>query len=1042
MTKTSVAIVGKSALFPASQTPKAFWPNVLAMKGLMPGLAGSHWPFSGFFTESDLKKLKGFVMNSGLLSMSELPADGFEIPADVLRISQVLPVMALLLSKQALEDTTSFSSGKIPPQRVGVIFQKRSENLLIREFYADAHRSAWTKTARAAGVSDELIEKTLPATPPVLPEIGKILSEKFASHYGCMAFPGNADAPLPGTFGLIEAAVRLLQKGDADLIITGGIDETNPVFSFLSALSSLSSSPLASSAPARQETRFSEGMGMLALRRLEDAERDGDRIYAVISNVSAHALSFASPASKAGVAGAGTVSGTYSPSAAPVQKDASPAETKPKSMESRDIPSMFADITTDSGKPVREIPWTLSLSENPWIQDHKPNYVIPALPLMCSLDWITRTLEQETGSKITGISRLEATQWIAFDEPTATGSILCQMTETGTWRIDLKTLRNGKMIRAVAAECSTDPMFSAPETSSIPPLADAVEKVLPYQTHEVSHGMSFHLMEQWKLGTNGASLVVRNASRGVPIGTLNPSMLDAALHGIPWTHLTSWFPKLSADAVGYPVAIENMRICGPIPVEGTTQVEIRVIGIKGLPKVQLWLYYQGSCFTTFRLSLFSLPLGHFASLTPFKRRAFFRDRRYALGASVAETSSEESHVERHAFQMIDWLPNTLSRLYHLPANSPDLYHKILRAEHLSQHARLHPSEIVYDADAQTCRNLPFNPIHVTIEESGDRLSARGAPQASLDWKKVRECWVKHTGPRRFFHDLLGALFGTFVSRVVLQKPDEFMGIASRPVVYVANHQIGLESPLFMALSYAMTALPIQAVAKPDHVNAWLAFLLAFAQDSLGGSQPFRLMYFDKMKPMGLIESLKSGTQDASLLVHVEGTRAMEAGQPVMKMSSVFLDMAIEKNIPLVPVRFVGGLPAKAITERLDFPFGNGKQDYIIGAPIYSDTLKALRYGQRPKFVMDQINNLGPLNDEDTLLPPNKKFEEKTRFFMETFGFPKMQAMLFAILGLIDDPCEETAVLIKAVQSGKLDGSGGEIPPVLKNFLTHVKTKFS
>ncbi|HAE37743.1 MAG TPA: hypothetical protein DCG57_03790 [Candidatus Riflebacteria bacterium] len=92
--------------------------------------------------------------------------------------------------------------------------------------------------------------------------------------------------------------------------------------------------------------------------------------------------------------------------------------------------------------------------------------------------------------------------------------------------------------------------------------------------------------------------------------------------------------------------------------------------------------------------------------------------------------------------------------------------------------------------------------------------------------------------------------------------------------------------------------------------------------------------------------------------------------------------------------------------------------------------------------MELINTLGPGKGQDMPLPPDKKFEAKTRFFAETFGFPKMQAMLFAILQMIDDPCEETTQLIQAVQAGKVDPHNPGIPPALKSFLGHIKTKFS
>jgi len=159
------------------------------------------------------------------------------------------------------------------------------------------------------------------------------------------------------------------------------------------------------------------------------------------------------------------------------------------------------------------------------------------------------------------------------------------------------------------------------------------------------------------------------------------------------------------------------------------------------------------------------------------------------------------------------------------------------------------------------------------------------------------------------------------------------------------------------------------------------------------------------------------------------------------MSSVFLDLAIEKNIPIVPVRFVGGLPQKnESSKKLDFPYKYGRQDYYFGRPISPEDLKKLFYGQRPKYIMEKINNLGPLNDEDTPIKPVAKFIEKQKFLVSSLGLPEIQAMLFAMLGLIDDPCEETGKLLKAAQSGKLDIDIADISPALKKFMTHVNAK--
>ncbi len=80
-------------------------------------------------------------------------------------------------------------------------------------------------------------------------------------------------------------AINELESGAADLAITGGVDAINDVFMFMcfSKTPALSASgdcrPFSADADG---TLLGEGLGMLALRRLDDAERDGNQIYAVL----------------------------------------------------------------------------------------------------------------------------------------------------------------------------------------------------------------------------------------------------------------------------------------------------------------------------------------------------------------------------------------------------------------------------------------------------------------------------------------------------------------------------------------------------------------------------------------------------------------------------------------------------------------------------------------------------------------------------------------------------------------------------------------
>src|SRR3954465_520173 len=86
----------------------------------------------------------------------------------------------------------------------------------------------------------------------------------------------------------------------------------------------------------------------------------------------------------------------------------------------------------------------------------------------------------------------------------------------------------------------------------------------------------------------------------------------------------------------------------------------------------------------------------------------------------------------------------------------------------------------------------------------------------------------------------------------------------------------------------------------------------------------------------------------SILVHAEGTRALNAGIAVRRLSTVFLDFVKKFRLPIVPVRFCGGLPAavEADAVRQDYPVGYGTQDICFGRPILPDSLTGMLIDQR------------------------------------------------------------------------------------------------
>jgi hypothetical protein len=167
----------------------------------------------------------------------------------------------------------------------------------------------------------------------------------------------------------------------------------------------------------------------------------------------------------------------------------------------------------------------------------------------------------------------------------------------------------------------------------------------------------------------------------------------------------------------------------------------------------------------------------------------------------------------------------------------------------------------------------------------------------------------------------------------------------------------------------------------------------------------------------------------SVMVHVEGTRGLSCRQPVIKMSSAFIDMAFAVGAPIVPVRFVGGLPPDELSQRLEFPLGYGRQDIWIGRPIEPAALASLPLKERKQVVIDAINGLGPAPSDERPTAPDPAFARRVEPWIPRCGGTTEHAVLMATLDALGSyRSEATARFVAGAREGAIvtgEGPAGE-----------------
>jgi PfaB family protein len=689
---------------------------------------------------------------------------------------------------------------------------------------------------------------------------------------------------------------------------------------------------------------------------------------------------------------------------------------------------------------------TLDPAVDTWLGDHRPTWTAPALPMMSMVDRLVAAVEHETGERVTSLTNVRAHRWLPFAEGAGPIRLRTEISEPSA---------GGRLVTLLAYREATDPALSRFEpVASATAFLGAVEAAPapfaplpaegresmpdPYESGALFHGPAFHYLESLTLGAEGSTAHL-SAGRGtVPRGALHQGLLDAATHGIPHDAFHRWSSEIGADFVGYPYKISKLSLFAPLPATGAVRVEARFAGFDGdarFPAIELQLIDEATnaVLVALRLIEILLPKGPLGSAPLADRRAFLRDRKFVPTVALSTYDAERgvTRLSAEVVQQSDWLAGTVASVYGVAPerqrHREDLVLEVAVREHIARQAFVHPSALVVDADGlgafAAIRPLRHHTVTVQRDDETGDVEVRDRAPARQDIGQVRTYWDARfaMGPWPV-EDLYYGLIERFVGDVILTDPAAFAAVRGRSSLYLGNHQVGVESLLFSILGSALSGTPTVTLAKAEHRTSWLGRLIAHSFSYPGVVDPNVITFFDREDKESLVQivgdlSQAMATTGKSAMVHVEGTRAFSCRTPVIKMSSVFLDMALAVRAPVIPIRFTGALPVEPLETRIEFPIGYGRQDIWIGRPILPEELETLPYKDRKPFVIAAMNALGPQADEPSA--PDPSFAEAVRGWQAHTGVDAEHAVLFETLAALPHPTDEVRTILEGARRGEV-----------------------
>lgn len=293
-----IAVIGVGAIFPGSANATGFWRSIINGDDLITDVPASHWLSEDYYDPNPKAADKTYCKRGAFITPVAFDPIEYGIPPANLPQTDTTQLLALLVMKQVLTDAfgADFAT-TIDLKTACVILGVTSAQELVSYATARLQHPIWRQALRAEGIPQDIEERIcqhisasyIPWSESTFPGLlGNVVSGRIANRFNCGGANFVTDAACASSLSALAMAISELQLHRADLAISGGADTLNDIFMFTCFSKTPALSPSGDCRPFDKNgdgTILGEGVGFFALKRLADAERDGNRIYAVIRGI-------------------------------------------------------------------------------------------------------------------------------------------------------------------------------------------------------------------------------------------------------------------------------------------------------------------------------------------------------------------------------------------------------------------------------------------------------------------------------------------------------------------------------------------------------------------------------------------------------------------------------------------------------------------------------------------------------------------------------------------------------------------------------------
>ncbi|MFT5701407.1 MAG: acyl transferase domain-containing protein [Desulforhopalus sp.] len=292
-----IAIIGMASVFADTKNLGQFWDAIVQSVNAIKDVPEDRWAIDDYYSADKKAEDKTYCKRGGFLPDIDFDPMEFGLPPNILELTDIAQLMALVVARDVLNDAGIGEGSTYDRDKVGITLGVGGGQKQITALTSRLQAPILDKVLKASGIDDDdrqvIIGKFKKAYigweensfPGML---GNVITGRIANRFDFGGMNCVVDAACAGSLAAMRMAISDLLEHRSEVMISGGVCCDNSPFMYLSFAKTPAFTDSDDIRPFDQNSRgmmIGEGVGMVAFKRLEDAERDGDRIYAVVKGI-------------------------------------------------------------------------------------------------------------------------------------------------------------------------------------------------------------------------------------------------------------------------------------------------------------------------------------------------------------------------------------------------------------------------------------------------------------------------------------------------------------------------------------------------------------------------------------------------------------------------------------------------------------------------------------------------------------------------------------------------------------------------------------